>query len=331
MENLAVVSILPPGFLVRPPTMDDLEAVTIMTNASEVADFGTPETTIELVRTRWLAPGVDLVADNWLVISPGGRVVGYAGISNNEHARIYANIRVHPDYQSQGIATALLQGVEKRARQHVSAAPQGARVTLNTWTSSRNVAMKQLLEQADYTPVRHSWDMEITMHEAPPVPQWPQGVIVRTIVPGLERAVFETDNEAFQDHWGYMPGKFEEWEYWMVKREKFDPTLWFLAFDGDEIAGISLCECERGDGWVDTLAVRRPWRRKGLGMALLLHSFAEFYRRGTHKVGLGVDSQNLTGATRLYERAGMHIARQYDTYQKELRPGVELSTQSISV
>ena len=84
-------------------------------------------------------------------------------------------------------------------------------------------------------------------------------------------------------------------------------------------------------GWVDTLAVLRPWRRKGLGMALLLHSFGEFYRRGRRKVGLGVDSQNLTGAARLYERAGMHVARQYISYQKELRAGKELSTQTIAV
>ncbi len=326
-----MASTLPPGFLVRHPTMDDLDAVTKLTNAGEIADFGTPETTIELVRTRWQAPGVDLAADNWLVISPEGHVVGYAGISDNEHARVLANIRVHAEYQSQGIATVLLQRVEGRARQHVPSAPPGARVTLNTWTSSRNAAIKQLLEQSGYILVRHSWDMEIEMHEAPPVPQWPEGVTVRTFVLCLERAVFETDDEAFQDHWGYMPGKFEEWQYWTIKRENFDPTLWFLAFDGNEMAGISLCTYERGDGWVETLAVRRPWRRKGLGIALLFHSFGEFYRRGTHKVGLGVDSQNLTGATRLYERAGMHVARQYDTYQKELRPGVELSTQAIIV
>jgi len=326
-----MVSTLPPGFLVRPPTMDDLDAVTALANADEIADSGMPETTIELVRTWWQAPGVDLAADNWLVISPEGRVVGSAGMSDSEHARIYANIRVHPQYQSLGIATVLLQQVEERARHHVSAAPQSVRVTLNTWISSRNIAIKEWLEQAGYTPVRHTWDMEIEMHEALPVPQWPEGVVVHTFVPGQERAVFETDEEAFQDHWGHMPEKFEEWEYWMIKREQFDPTLWFLAFDGDEIAGISLCRYKRSDGWVGTLAVRRPWRRKGLGMALLLHSFAEFYRRDTHKVGLSVDSQNLTGATRLYERAGMHVARQYDTYQKELRPGVELSTQAITV
>ena len=85
------------------------------------------------------------------------------------------------------------------------------------------------------------------------------------------------------------------------------------------------------DGWVDTLGVRRPWRRKGLGMALLQHSFGEFYRRGKYKVGLDVDSQNLTGATRLYERAGMHVARTYISYEKELRAGIELSTQAIPI
>jgi len=98
------------------------------------------------------------------------------------------------------------------------------------------------------------------------------------------------------------------------------------------LAGGSLCMYEEDLklGWVDNLAVLRPWRQKGLGMALLLHSFAEFHRRGIYTVGLGVDSQNLTGATRLYERAGMHIALQSDTYQKELRAGKELSTQSIT-
>src|SRR5258708_31781676 len=97
------------------------------------------------------------------------------------------------------------------------------------------------------------------------------------------------------------------------------------------MAGISLCTYQLDSGWVDTLAVWRPWRRKGLGMALLQHSFSEFYRRGTHKVGLGVDSQNLTGATRLYKQAGMHVARENIAYEKELRAGVELSTQAIEI
>ncbi len=119
----------------------------------------------------------------------------------------------------------------------------------------------------------------------------------------------------------------------MISRETFDPTLWFLAFEGEQIAGGALCndEVDMDLGWVGQLAVLRPWRRKGVGLALLLHAFGEFYKRGRRKVGLGVDSQNLTGAVRLYERAGMHAARQYISYQKELRAGKELSTQTIAV
>jgi ribosomal protein S18 acetylase RimI-like enzyme len=104
--------------------------------------------------------------------------------------------------------------------------------------------------------------------------------------------------------------------------------------DGDEVAGISLCPPHSIDdsevGWVGTLGVRRPWRKRGLGLALLRHSFNEFYRRGKRKVGLGVDAENLTGALRLYENAGMHVEQAFDQYEKELRPGREISVQSLS-
>ncbi|NIO68281.1 MAG: GNAT family N-acetyltransferase [Anaerolineae bacterium] len=113
----------------------------------------------------------------------------------------------------------------------------------------------------------------------------------------------------------------------------FDQSLWFVAVDGEEIAGFSLCYsivAEDPDmGEVATLGVRRPWRRQGLALALLHHSFGELYQRGKPKATLGVDAQSLTGATRLYEKAGMHVQRRYDSYEKELRPGKDLSTQSV--
>ena len=106
----------------------------------------------------------------------------------------------------------------------------------------------------------------------------------------------------------------------MTDSPRFDPTLWFVAEEGDEIAGVALCSWHQsGDpqfGWVNVLGVRRPWRKRGLGLALLLHAFAEFGRRGATRVGLGVDAENTTGAVRLYERAGMSVARRNDTYEK---------------
>jgi len=118
------------------------------------------------------------------------------------------------------------------------------------------------------------------------------------------------------------------------ENESSDPTLLFIAMDGDQVAGINLCRPQSFEdsemGWVDTLGVPRPWRKRGIGLALLRHSFNEFYRRGKRKVGLGVDAQSLTGALRLYESAGMYVHQTFDQYEKELRAGVEISTQSLS-
>jgi ribosomal protein S18 acetylase RimI-like enzyme len=96
---------------------------------------------------------------------------------------------------------------------------------------------------------------------------------------------------------------------------------------------MALCSSFLGNnpdlGFVNTLGVRRPWRRRGLGEALLQHAFGEFYRRGRKQVGLGVDASSLTGATRLYEKVGMHVAQQVDLYELELRPGKELGRQAL--
>ncbi len=325
---------LPKGFLVRPPTMEDLKAVSELITLCDLEEYGTPDITEEDTLSAWQAPHFNLETDARVVIAPEGQLVGYGDMAHREHAHIYAFSRVHPDYRGRGIGTHLLRLAEAWARPHISQASPGARVSLSTWTGEVNQAAQRLFVQEGYKQVRSSWHMEIEMAEAPPAPEWPEGVTLRTIVPGQdERMVFEMIDEAFSDHWGYLPGVFEEWKHWHIERESFDPTLNFLAFDGKEIAGGSLCTYASNleMGWVDQLAVRRPWRRKGLGMALLLHSFGEFYRRGQRKVGLGVDSQNLTGATRLYERAGMHVARQSNSYEKELRAGKELRTQSIAV
>ena len=104
-----------------------------------------------------------------------------------------------------------------------------------------------------------------------------------------------------------------------IQTNKHDPALTFLALDGDEIAGVAVNRY-RDIAWVGQLAVRRPWRKRGLGLALLLHSFNEFYERGDRTVGLSVDSESWTGATRLYEKAGMHVTRRFDMYEKVIRP-----------
>ncbi len=327
---MLIKELLPSGFTMRAPTMEDLEAVTQLINTSEIAVDGAAETTLDEMHTIWQMPDFHLDTDAHIVLSPEDKYVGFLGIGHRQHVKIFMDGYVHPDYQGRGIGSLLLQVAEERGRQHIPEAVAGARVCLSTGVSSNALSAQRLLEEHGFQVVRHFWRMGIELQEVPPAAQWAEGITVQTMVPGMERAVFEADEEAFLDHWGHIPGTFEEWERWTVKRESFDPTLCFLAMDGEQIAGLALCADEKEQGgWVHVLGVRRPWRRKGIGLALLHQAFAEFYRRGIHNVYLGVDAQSLTGATRLYERAGMHVVKEFKRYEKELRAGRELSTQFV--
>ena len=122
--------------------------------------------------------------------------------------------------------------------------------------------------------------------------------------------------------------------HWVENDPDHDSRLWFLAMQGDQIAAVSLCSPQSPQdpdmAWVMSLGVKRSWRRQGVALAMLHHSFGQLHQRGIRKVGLGVDGQSLTGATRLYEKAGMHPMYEETLYEKELRPGVELATQSLS-
>ena len=319
-------------FDIRSPRLKDLEAVHRLIEACDIAEYGTPDLTLGDLRAMWEGPTFHLETDAWMVVDSGDRLVGYADVQHRQHIHVYTFVRVLPELAGQGIEEHLLNRAEEWATMHIPFAQTDARVTLFTWESDRNSTAQQALVQAGFQEVRRSWRMEIDMSEAPIAPEWPEHITVRTFVPGQDaRRVHAAIEEAFKDHWGHLEGDFDDWKHWAVEREHFNPSLWFLAFDGDDIAGASLCNLQEDAGWVDTLAVRRPWRRKGLGIALLLHSFGEFYRRGQQTVVLTVDSQNLTGATRLYERAGMHVARTYISYEKELRAGIELSTQAIPI
>ena len=331
---------VPEGYVMRGARLDDLPEAVEMFNAYSQQLIGTPEVTLEGMRHEWEIPILNLAEDRRVVIAPTGRLVGYMEVWDlfDPHTRINMWGRVHPAHQGRGIATALLRWAEERARQAIPRAPQGARVVMLNWINSVDTAAREVMVRSGFNVVRHSYRMRIDLTEAPPVPVWPEGITLRAFDPRRDlEAVAWTDREAFRDHWGFVERPFEQdmqmFRHWMSE-PRFDPSLWFMAMGGDEVAGICLCDSRAEDdpdmGWVGSLGVLRPYRRQGLGLALLRHSFGELYRRGRRAVGLGVDAYNLTGALRLYEKAGMHVRRKHDTYEKELRPGVELSTQAIA-
>jgi ribosomal protein S18 acetylase RimI-like enzyme len=154
--------------------------------------------------------------------------------------------------------------------------------------------------------------MEIDLADELREPGWPAEISVRTATDEDQRAVYDAVVEVWRDTHDPIDETFEEWAHWHVERDSYDPSLWFLAMAGDELAGFSICRSDPVDphaGYVSLLGVRRAWRRRGLGEALLLASFDAFRRRGLTRGTLGVDASSVTGATRLYERAGMRVYR----------------------
>jgi ribosomal protein S18 acetylase RimI-like enzyme len=184
--------------------------------------------------------------------------------------------------------------------------------------------LEQFVQARGYRNIRASYTMEIDLGEKPPAASGVvEGIDVRAYRPGIDdHATYEAQEESFEDHWGHTPQTFETWREFGVKQSNFDPSLWLLAWDADDVVGLSLNFLERsgdpGYGWVGTVGVRRAWRRRGIGEALLRRSFRALHARGQRRVRLSVDAESITGATRLYERVGMHVIRRSNTWQLEL-------------
>ncbi len=332
---------LPAGYTARPATLADADALAGLFNACSRALLGVDQHRADDWAREWQLPGADLATDTRVVMAPGGMLAAYNSVwATAPYWKLEHWGHVHPDHRGRGLGAWLMAWAEARMLAAVRLAAPEARVTALGWVNSLERSTHRLLRAWGHRVVRHNLRMVIDLEAPPPDPEWPAGVSVRTFVPGQDdRATLQTVHDCFRDSWGWVEMPFEEhlerWQQYRATDPDFDPSLWFLAMADGRIVGTALCQKatveDPGLSWISTVGVLRPWRRHGVALALLQHSFAEIYRRGQRKAGLGVDADSLTGATRLYEKAGMRPdpQRQYQIWEKELRPGAELSTQAL--
>jgi mycothiol synthase len=261
-------------------------------------------------------PGCDPRVDAWVVEAPSGEVVGSGSLMPVSEDVLRSWGVVHPEHRGRGLGSAVLDRMRTRAAERLG---DIADARFHHSINDRDEAARAMVLGRGFTFVRSFRHMQIDLHGPGEPGEPPEGIVVRGIDPDTDlvraHAVFV---ETFEDEWGYRIVPFEEWRALEVEIPSFDPTLWFLATDGEEVVGALNAIAGEDRGWVGELGVRRAWRGRGIGAALLERSFATFAERGLPRVMLNVDFENPTGAMALYEKVGMRAVRGYDVYEISL-------------
>lgn len=303
--------LLPASITRRPAERADAAAVAALAAADEAALLGRPSRLGERDVLDWWSRA-DLERDSWL-LEEHGSLVGMGWFETRGDLGLFVGV-VAQGAKGRGLGGTLADLGESRGRNEEGIA------RLQTWTLAADRAAGELFTQRGFREVRRFYDMAIELAGPQLDPVLPDGFAVETLRTEDAPAFYAALDDAFEDHWEHHPTPFDEW--WEEKQAApgFDPSLWFLVRDGDEVVATIRNDAERnGGGYVGALGVRRPWRGRGLGRALLLHTFAEFQRRGFDRVTLGVDAESPTGATVLYEKVGMKVESEMIVFGKEPR------------
>ncbi|CUS05118.2 protein of unknown function [Candidatus Promineifilum breve] len=327
----------------RPVEPGDESAIADLINAHSLAVVGTRRALIDAdgdLRTARYIPGA---AEQQVVLSPHGDLIAHTYlISRPPHNVVEFGLTLHPDFQQPPTGDALLNEMERAARQLVALAPPGVRVVLQTTVLADDAFRRERLTDHGFHQAREWVHLALALEDAPVV-ELTDGVTIRAMDQRVDwPAVGAVMDAAFADHWGEMRPELRtlmeedeaEEEDDAAEEEEIedDPYsnslgLCFVAEAAGAIIGACLCNARTVE-WADagklgSLSVLRAYRRTGVGRALTAAALAEFHRRGISRIITDTDNASFTGANRLYLRLGFRPYRYEHVYEKELRPGTE--------
>ena len=335
MTQLEATNTLPipldwPEYDWRPPRREDVPALYEMLLAADKADDTQTAGTLHDLQTQFDDPWSDPETDSIAALTRDGEMAALARTIMNpapeEECRVYLLDQVHPEHRGSGLEEFVLSWAEARGRQRLAALPSTLPRLLRSFNQDTLRGRIERLERCDYRPVRYFYRMRRDVRQPIPDRRPPDGLALLTFGPELSRPVLDALNEAFRDHWGYEPVSDEDWQMFFLQRSSFRPDLTFVAMDGDEVAGLSFNtispeeNARHGieEGWVAELAVRRPWRRRGVASALLCETMRAFKAEGLDYATLGVDTENPSGALGLYEGLGFVSVKRFIALEKRI-------------
>ncbi|MEO7395561.1 MAG: GNAT family N-acetyltransferase [Candidatus Limnocylindria bacterium] len=324
-----------PGLVLRPYAGEaDIPAIARIQNAEWKADGLKARTSHDELAAEYgqVSAGFDPARDIRIAVVDGTAV----GFCMRDWADATDGVReyrsrgyMEPAWRRRGIGTALLADAGKRARDLARSHETDRPRIQGTISNDTNPGAAALAERFGFARARWFFDMERPLPaDLPDIGPLPAGIDVRTATQGDVRAIWDADHEAFRDHWGGHDSSDANLRRWTSAPE-FDPSLFILAWDGDDIAaGVlnAIYPWENEElgiqrGWLDSVFTRRPWRRRGLARSLIVRSLHLLRERGMTSAALGVDADNPSGALGLYESAGFAVTEKTTAWRKPLEEG----------
>jgi len=329
-------------FQTRPATWNDVSDIVALLNASSQSTRGTNFTAVHWQKRHWYESGINLETDSLLILV-GKTAVAYAELTSEAPYVVYEMVgAVHPDYRQQGLGSQFVKWAENRVQKTLDKAPEGTAVFIQNSIFDSNQPGRDLLATHGFKIVRDFVYLQIHIDKKPPDPVWVDGIEERPLQSTDWAKVGPALGSAFEDHWGIVDFDEEEeveTDDTNVNPRESDPEafnsayfnspgLCFVAWDGDEVVGSCLCNATTVEfpkaGYLGSLSIRRPWRRRGIGLALTLRALNTFYKRGITHVLTDTDGDSFTKAFRVYQKAGMEIFRRELVYEKTIRLGHDL-------
>jgi len=315
----------------------DLPAIVDVVNASRWADGVKDVMTLESLSNYFrhmtnCDPGRDIV-----VVESGSELAAYARTfwlkeDGGAAYRHWVSAFVRPEHRRRGLGTALQAWLEDRAQQAADEQnhPHSAADQLQAYVPDAEHARAALLERHGFRPERYFYEMERPNLDDIPAAPLPAGLEVRPVTTEHLRAIWDANVEAFRDHWGVPERSEADFQRFIHNPVEFQPDIWKVAWDtaSNQVVGMVLgfidhaqnAALNRKRGWTENIAVRRPWRKQGVARALIAENLRELKTRGMDHAALGVDTDNLTGALRVYESMGFRPVARETAYQKPLWP-----------
>jgi ribosomal protein S18 acetylase RimI-like enzyme len=308
---------------------DDLPELVAVHEGSAQADGVDPLSSMESIptlgnmRSRFApSPTFDPATDA-LIVELAGQVIGFGRVTwwtERDGVWLYLTTgHLLPAWRGQGIGTAMLRWAESRAAALAATHPTNGQAMLGANASSTEVDATALLRDAGYHETFSMVEMRFDAFDTLPPVELPPGLEFRPVTPDQYRAIWESIQAAYADSPQNVVATEEDYQEWLAS-PAFDPLLWRIAWDGEQIAGQTLCEIAKGSGEVAEVSVGISWRRHGLGYALVVAGLRALAERDVTEARLHARADNIYGAPRLYERAGFRPLKRFARYRKPLQP-----------